>query len=197
MYGKTWSGFVCLFVWALLFIVLGCSEISTPLGPEDDSVELGLPSPGDRTTSEFVNHLAASDHWNYESISATISGESGGTVSGSVTGYRNAFSITAPEQSFLGSRDLTIMVPKSGVPIYHLLPHGEFDKAVTVTLDYYLWITNGEIAHGDNYEVLFMNEESLAYETLSPRVLFVADSTASTVKFMTTHFSRWEIWGED
>ena len=59
--------------------------------------------------------------------------------------------------------------------------------------DYSRWLTTGYLSSGDGCEILYMNEATEQFESLSPAVTFTADATNSTVTFATAHFSRWVI----
>ena len=192
MFGRTGHGLLCVSFWALFLLAIGCSNGVSPLGPEQGGASGDVPA-GDRNFTEFLSLLAASQHEDYVTIASVIQGFSGGSVSGSVAGYGGNFSITIPAEAFSGSDTLKILVPTDHVPVYQLLPHRNFSKELTVTLDYELWLDDGAFAHGDSCEVFFMNESTEEFERLSPPAIFVADSTASTVSFKTTHFSRWAL----
>ncbi len=170
---------------------LACSDRTLPTDPFND--DQGSPLFAQQEGTAFQQLLEASDHENYTTLSSTIGGFSGGTVSGTVSGYQSAFSVTVPNQSFSGSRDITMMVPTDAVPVYQLLPHGTFTTPVTVVLDYYFWITEGTIEHGDSCEVYFMNEVTEEFDVLSPRAIFVADSLNANISFTTSHFSNWAV----
>ncbi len=187
--------FVPLFI--VIAAVLGCSDSYDPVAPDltQDDAWQGGGGIGDR--SSFQQVLKDSQHENYTEVSGEIDGGAGGSFSGSVSGYQNSFSLSVPAGAFQGFSTLKILVPNEAVPVYQLLPHSNFDEDVTVTLDYYMWIVEGDIAHGDSCEVFFMNEVTEEFEQLPTRATFVADSTAASVSFETDHFSRWHIKKDD
>jgi hypothetical protein len=184
-----------LLVLLLLALAAGCSRDGQ--SPPTRPVALGeLPtgqSPGTREELSFAEWLAAADHEDYSLISGSF-GSSGGTLMGTVAGYADTCKLFVPAGAHQGLSPLSLLVPRSGVPVYQLLPHGQtFSSAVTVTLDYSKWLAAGAFAHGDSCEVLYMDEVNEEFDPLSPRAIFVADSLAPTVSFQTLHFSHWKL----
>lgn len=160
----------------------------------DDAAPAGSVQPNaPREELSFAELLEASDHEDYSLISGSFGGGSG-TLMGTVAGYADTCKLQVPAGAYQGMSPLSLRVPRSGVAVYQLLPHGQtFNSAVTVTLDYSKWLAAGDFAHGDTCEVLYMDEVNEEFDQLSPRALFVADSLAPTVSFQTLHFSRWAI----
>jgi hypothetical protein len=183
------------FVLLLLAMIAGCSQEgqSPPTGPVAPSeTPLGQPL-GAREEFSFAEWLAAADHKDYSLISGSF-GSGDGTLMGTVAGYSDTCRLVVPAGAYQGQNPLSMLIPRSGVPVYQLLPHGQtFNTAVTVTFDYSKWLAAGDFAHGDSCEVLYMDEVNKEFDTLSPRAIFVADSLAPTVSFQTLHFSHWRL----
>jgi hypothetical protein len=183
------------FVLLLLALFTACSQDGQ--APPTRPVALGetpFSQPlGAREELSFAELLEASDHEDYSLISGSFGG-GGGSLIGTVAGYSDTCKLVVPAGSYQGLNPLSLLVPRSGVAVYQLLPHGQtFNSAVTVTFDYSKWLAAGDFAHGDSCEVLYMDEVNEEFDALSPRALFVADSLAPTVSFQTLHFSRWLI----
>ena len=183
----------------VVLICAGCSSRFDPVGP-DALDEASIPandefSAEDRGDLGFLWSLEMSQHDNYTEITGPISHQTGGTISGSVSGYQHPFTLDVPAGACQSLCNLQILVPNEGIPVYQLLPHMQFNKEVTVTLDYYKWLQSGHLTAGEDYEVFYMNEVTMEYERCSPPAVFTASSAQSTVSFKTDHFSRWKIGG--
>lgn len=177
----------------VLMLAVGCSrEGELPTAGLDDALPASSAPPlTPREELSFAELLEASDHEDYSLISGSFGGGSG-TLMGTVAGYSDTCKLQVPAGAYQGMSPLSLLVPRSGVPVYQLLPHGQtFGSAVTVTLDYSKWLAGGTFAQGDTCEVLYMDEVNEEFDQLSPRAIFVADSLAPTVSFQTLHFSRW------
>jgi hypothetical protein len=179
----------------LTALLAGCSrDGDTPLSSPitfDTPGELPAGGPlGERSELTFAEAMAASESATYASIS--IAQPDGATLLGTCPGYSDTCKLEVPSGAYQGLLPLTIMVPCTEAPVYQLLPHGQtFNTAVTVTLDYSLWLTNGTLAVGDTLELFYMDEVNEEFVRLSPPAIAVADSAGPTITFQTLHFSRW------
>ncbi|MBN2170974.1 MAG: hypothetical protein JW819_06630 [Candidatus Krumholzibacteriota bacterium] len=175
-------------------VIAGCSD--QPLGPMDPAGDGPAAGPITvRSDSLYDYYYKESVHDDYTTISEVIAGTVGGMVKGVVSGYADTFRIDVPAGAFAYAREIRIDVPTSHVPVFQLFPSGTFDDAIAVTLDTKLWLDDGTLVHGEEYEVFHMNPATETLDVLSPRAVFTADSTATTMTFTTTHFSRWTIGG--
>jgi hypothetical protein len=187
---------VTLPIFLLALLMAGaCSRDQGPMAP--DPLIVDVDDPGDfgpigARSSEWDSIFDASDHSDYSLIAGTINGGSGGSLEGTVYAYDDTFHLVVPAGAYTGTSKLKLLVPNSGVPVFRLEPHGlTFDEDLTVTLDYSRWLGVGGFDHGDNCELLYMNEATEEFDALSPPVSFLADSLQPTVSFETDHFSRW------
>jgi hypothetical protein len=173
-------------------VIAGCSDQPLgPIGPAGDEPAAGPIAA--RSDSLYDYYYKESVHDDYVTLSQVIAGATGGQVKGLVSGYADTFRIDVPAGAFAYAREIRMDVPTSHVPVFQLFPSGTFDDAIAVTLDTKLWLDDGTLVHGEKYEIFYMNPSTEALEVLSPRATFTADSTATTVTFTTTHFSRWVI----
>lgn len=183
------------FVLLLLAMIAACSQDgqSPPTRPLSLAETPSAQPLGAREEPSFAEWLAAADHEDYSLISGSF-GSGDGTLMGTVAGYSDTCRLVVPAGAYQGLSPLSLLVPRAGVAVYQLLPHGQtFNTAVTVTLDYSKWLAAGDFAHGDSCEVLYMDEVNEEFDTLSPRAIFIADSLAPTVSFQTLHFSHWRL----
>jgi len=190
-----------LLVLVIVAVLAGCSD--QPLGP------LGPAGEGPEAESEHITgpiavrsdslydwYYKESVNADYTTLSETIAGAVGGEVKGVVSGYADTFRVAVPAGAFASSKEIRIDVPTSRVPVFHLLPGTAFSDTVTVTLDIKLWLDEGTLVHGGEYEIFYMNEATSTLDVLDPRAIFTADSTDNAVSFKTLHFSRWVLEGK-
>ena len=185
----------------LIALLAGCSRdgespLVSPLTLDGAADPPAAGPLGVRSALTFAEAMAASDSATYASYSATLSG--GGTLLGTCPGYSDTCKLQVPAGAYQGPAPLSVLVPCTHVPVYQLLPHGQtFSSAVTVTLDYSLWLANGTFAVGDTLEVFYMDEVNEEFVALSPPAIVVADSVNTTISFQTLHFSRWRAAKKD
>ena len=130
----------------------------------------------------------------YEIISGQIDGSSGGTITGTVTGYDEQFRLEVPAGAFSGTKTLELHVPLGGSdPIYKLFPEETFNEDITVQIAYSKWLDNSVMEDGEDYEWVYRYPSSSnEWTDKSPAADFTADEDNAYTRFDTGHFSEWK-----